>query len=303
VAWLLVLARSFEYSVVDALGRAIRADLVVTSTNIGSGFLEAPLDGQALTAVRKVPGVGAAAGWRALEWPYRGESIGLSAYDPEYFRDPRFGEWPLKAAAGVDVWDKVAAGEGLVVSTSFVASFGIGVGERLLLETPTGPLDLPILGVTVDFVSPKGTIEMSRQVFARRWRDPSVTRIFALKDKSESADDLRRRITTDIGASFRVRVLSAAELLDYFVVQVRRAFSVIPIFAVTVYLVILAGLASSLVTSVLDRRRELAIVRAIGLRRRKSARRGTSSSWSRDLDRVLCGVAGARSPRRSHRSE
>jgi hypothetical protein len=37
VAWLWILARSFEGSVVDALGRAIRADLVVTSTNIGSG--------------------------------------------------------------------------------------------------------------------------------------------------------------------------------------------------------------------------------------------------------------------------
>src|SRR5262249_3625187 len=38
VAWLWILARSFEGSVVDALGRAIRADLVVTSANIGSGF-------------------------------------------------------------------------------------------------------------------------------------------------------------------------------------------------------------------------------------------------------------------------
>jgi ABC-type antimicrobial peptide transport system permease subunit len=54
--------------------------------------------------------------------------------------------------------------------------------------------------------------------------------------------------------------------MDYFVTQVRRAFSVIPIFAGTVYLVILVGLASSLATSVLDRRRELAVVRAIGLR-------------------------------------
>jgi putative ABC transport system permease protein len=267
VAWLLILGRSFEYSVVDALARAIRADLVVTSTHIGSGFLEAPLAAEALREVREVRGVRAAAGWRALEWRYEGRSIGLSAYDPQYFRDRRFGEWPLKAAAAGDVWEKVARGEGVVVSTSYVASFRKSVGDRLLLETPTGPLSLPILGVTVDFVSPRGTVEMSREVFKDHWQDASVTRIFVLKDLSQSAIALRAEIGRLLGERFQVRILSASELLDYFVSQVRRAFSVIPIFAATIYLVILIGLAGSLITSVLDRRRELAVVRAIGLRR------------------------------------
>src|SRR5262249_50081688 len=156
----------------------------------------------------------------------------------------RFGEWRLEAAASSDVWDRVARGEGVVVSTSFVASFARGVGERLVLDSPTGPLDLPIVGVTIDFVSPKGTVEMSREVFAQRWHDPSVTRIFALKNQPATLDDLRRRIAADLGASYRLRVLSAAELMDYFVAQVRRAFSVIPIVAATLYVVIMIGLAS-----------------------------------------------------------
>src|SRR5262249_15023910 len=66
--------------------------------------------------------------------------------------------------------------------------------------------------------------------------------------------------------AYHLRVLSSGELMEYFVAQVRRAFSVLPIFAGMVFLVILVGLASSLATAVLDRRRELAIVRAIGLR-------------------------------------
>src|SRR5262249_36891001 len=159
-----ILARSFEGSVVDALARSIRADLVVTSTNIGSGFLEAPLHADVIDAVRAVPGVEGVAGWRALEGPYAGDSIRLSAYDPEYFRNPRFGEWPLRGARGADPWDAVIRGDGVVVSTSFVKSFGKGVGDQLELDTPTGPLALPIVGVTVDFVSPKGTVEMRRDL-------------------------------------------------------------------------------------------------------------------------------------------
>jgi len=266
VGWLWILARSFEGSVVDALGRAIRADLVVTSTNIGSGFLEAPLGGEVVDAVRAVPGVRAAAGWRALEWPYRGDVVGLSAYDAIYFRDRRFGEWPMHAASVSDPWEAVARGEGVVVSTSFVKSFGLGAGETLELDTPTGPATLPIVGVTTDFVSPKGTIEIARELFERRWRDGTVTRTFLLKTDDVTAADLRARLASALGPTFGIRILSARELMDYFVTQVRRAFSVIPIFAGTVYLVILVGLASSLATSVLDRRRELAVVRAVGLR-------------------------------------
>jgi ABC-type lipoprotein release transport system permease subunit len=83
-----------------------------------------------------------------------------------------------------------------------------------------------------------------------------------LKADDVAVDDLRAGLASKLGTTFGVRILSARELMDYFVTQVRRAFSVIPIFAGTVYLVILVGLASSL-ASVLDRRRELAVIRAI----------------------------------------
>ena len=47
-----------------------------------------------------------------------------------------------------------------------------------------------------------------------------MTRIFALKDASETVGALRQRIITVLGARFRLRVLSANELLDYFVTQI-----------------------------------------------------------------------------------
>lgn len=271
VMWLSILTRSFEGSVVDTLGRAIRADLVVTSANVASGFLEAPMGPEVIDRVRTIEGVGSVAGWRALEWPYEGAPIGISAYDPAYFVEPRFGEWPLKAG-GRDAWQAVADGRGVVVSTSFVATTGKGLGDRIALETPSGALDLPIVGVTVDFVSPRGTIEMSRALYAERWRDPTLTRIFVLKQGSGAISDVRSRIARQLGDRFQLRILTASDLLAYFVSQVRRAFAVIPILAGVVFVVILVGLADSLASSVLDRRRELATALAIGLRARRVRR-------------------------------
>lgn len=265
VMWLWILARSFEASVVDALGRAIRADVVVTSANVAGGFLEAPMASEVLDEVTRIDGVDAAAGWRALEWPFAGGPVGLSAYDGRYFLDRRFGEWPLKAGEPT-AWAAVARGEAVVVSTSFVATTGKGVGDRIVLQSPSGPLELPIAGVTVDFVSPRGTIEMSRALFVEHWRDRTLTRIFAVKERSVGGAELRRRIASAIGERFALRILSASDLLEYFTAQVRRAFAMIPILAALVFLVILVGLGQSLAASVLDRRRELATARAIGLR-------------------------------------
>ena len=43
VFWLWMVAHSFQASVVDAVSGAMRADLVVSSSHIESGFLEAPV--------------------------------------------------------------------------------------------------------------------------------------------------------------------------------------------------------------------------------------------------------------------
>ena len=152
------------------------------------------------------------------------------------------------------------------MSTSFVKSFGVGAGETLEL----GHADRP--RVAADrrrhdrLRVAEGHDRARPRALRAAWRDATVTRTFVLKTDDVAAGDLRGRLAAALGTTFGVRILSARELMDYFVTQVRRAFSVIPIFAGMVYLVILVGLASSLATSVLDRRRELAVVRAIGLR-------------------------------------
>src|SRR5262249_8643423 len=142
-----------------SLARAIRADLVVSSTHIASGFLEAPVSDQLVADLRGIPGVEAVAGWRAIEWPHQGESVGISAYDPAYFIDRGFGEWPLHGESLAHPWEAVARGEAVVVSTSFALNLKTRAGEQVTFNTPNGPLTLPVVGITTDFVSPRGTVE------------------------------------------------------------------------------------------------------------------------------------------------
>jgi putative ABC transport system permease protein len=266
--WLWTVAHSFQRSVIKALGSAFAADLIVTSSRIVSGFDGAPIGEDVVDEVSQLNGVVAAVGERIVDWHYAGGPIAIDAFDPAYFETTRFGRWKLVARSQSHVWRDVAAGQAVIVSSSFVHNVGAGVGDMLMLETPSGYLKMAIAGVTVAFASPRGTIEMSREVYETYWRDSTVTRIHLATGDAISAADVRAAIAERFGRRYRLQVLSAGELLDYWAVQVRRAFAFLNILAILVLVVILLGMADTLAAGVADRMRELGVMRAVGVRRR-----------------------------------
>ena len=267
VLWVWTMAHSFEASVIETLSQAFQADLVLSSSHVASGFDDAPTDGALVEESRAIPGVQAAVGERILDWTHRDGPIAIDAFDPAYFRTTDFGRWRLLGRALPDVWDQVARGDGVIVSTSFVHNIGASVGDTIRLETPNGPLPLVVAGVTSAFASPRGTLEMSRAVYERYWRDGQVTRVHLKIAPGIDRDALRATIARRFGDRYRLRILSAAELMEFWTGQVRRAFSALHVVAGMVLLVILLGMADTLGAEVADRTRELGTLRAVGGRR------------------------------------
>ena len=269
--WLWMTARSFEQSVIEVLNGVVRADLVVTSSHVASGFVEAPLNDQVVAEVGNVPGVAAVAGERVIDWQHQGGPITINAFDPTYFTDQRFGQWPLYGEQMPDVWAAVARGAALIVSSNFALNLHVAVGDTVTLETPTGALPVRVGGVTMDFASPRGTIEMSRELFERHWHDDQITRVFVRHHPGADPAAVRAAIARQLGRTYGLRVLSAADLIDYFAQQVRRAFTPLLILAALVLVVVLVGMADTLAADVTERTRELGALRAVGVRRRHLA--------------------------------
>lgn len=268
VVWLTVVAQSFELSVFDAMARGMRPDLVVSSVHLAAGYLEAPLDDSLLAELRGVPGVACALGVRVRDWPLGGGDVALDAADGEYFSERSWGAWPLLEARDERVWEDVARGAAVVVSSNFTRNLGLGAGDTLALDTPTGPLSLPIAGVTNDFASPRGTIKMSRALYRERWNDSQVTRFFVRAASDADPAALRTAIAAALGARHSLRILSAAELHEYFRAQVRRAFAPLDVLSALILFVVLVGMGDALAAGVLERRRDIGVMRALGAQRR-----------------------------------
>jgi putative ABC transport system permease protein len=269
VMWLAMVAFSFELSAVRVFEQAMRADFVVSSSHVGSGALEMPVDDGFAAALRRVDGVAGVVGVRLANWRHGGESIVLDAFDPEYFLNPSYGVWPLHGERIENAWQAVAEGRAVVVSSNFVQNLGGRVGDLLMLATPRGPLELVIAGVTTDFASPKGTIEVSRELYKQHWDDAKVTRFFVQgapgTDRAALRSRLERRLA-EIGGAWRV--ISSGELVAYWGTQIRRAFASLYALAGVILVVILFGIADNLSASVGERTRDLGVLRAAGVDRK-----------------------------------
>ena len=267
VGWLALVAYSFERTAVRVFEQAMRADYVVSSSHTGAGALEMPVDDRAAEILRGVDGVGEVIGVRLANWHYRGEPVVLDAFDPAYFRTTSYGEWPLHGERLDDAWEAVAAGRAVVVSSNFAQNMRVAVGDSVTLDTPRGPLSLVVAGITTDFASPRGTLEMSRDLYRAWWNDARVTRFF-VQGRTPGDAGLRERLLARLGAEGGAwRVISSGELVAYWEGQIRRAFVSLYALAVVILAVVLFGIADNLGASVVERTRELGTLRALGVRR------------------------------------
>lgn len=268
VLWLITMAYSFERTLIYAQTGAVRAELVVTSANVASGWVAAPVDEALVAELATVPGVAGVAGNRLLEWPYGGSHVAINAYDPAYFTDQRFGRWLLLDESRPDaVWEAVARGEGVVVSTNFVQSFGARRDDRIVIETPTGPLSVRVLGITMDFAAAAGTVQLSRALYRDRWHDNQVNRAWVRTSPDMAVSDVQRAIARSLKDKYPLRFFASGEMVAYWVEQIRRGFAGVHVLRFLVLVTMLVGLADTLVAGVVQRVRQLGVVRAVGARR------------------------------------
>lgn len=259
-----MLGWSFELTLHGILNRSLRADLIVSSAFVSGGYWSAPVDDSVVSELASIPGVAVSAGEQSKEVPYEGGSVHIKSFDSVAFKDSRIYEWPL-SAGGSDSLASVAEGDAALVTRAFAHANGTRVGDRVHLETPTGSLELRVVAVTDAPV--ENAIILSRELYRARWGDPMVSLVHVAQTESADLASLREAILARIGERYRVLVRSRDEVVDYFVGQVREAFSVLYLMEAATFLLVLLGIGDALVASVVERTREIGMMRAVGLNR------------------------------------
>jgi putative ABC transport system permease protein len=162
---------------------------------------------------------------------------------------------------------RYAQGE-LLASEPFVRHRGLEVGDLISLTTESGPRDFRIGGIFRDFASDEGYLTLDRRHFDQHWTHPDVSGIAVYRQPDTSAEALADSIRRLAGESPGLTITTRRRLLDTSLAVFDRTFAVTQVLRWLALIVAFVGIVGSLAAVALERKRELAVMRARGLSRR-----------------------------------
>ena len=194
--------------------------------------------------------------------PYRSDTVAIMAVHMDDFLSRNFGG--LRGGNKKEIYDLLPKGEGVLVSKNFATRWGLKIGDKVHLDTPTGPLDLPIVATAEDYRSDKGTIFMERELYKRYWKDDSVDFVDISLNPGQDPIAVKHKIEQMTAGSEHALVYTNAEFRKWIDSLVDAFFILNYMQLVVAVFVAIMGIANTLIISVAERKREFGIIRAIG---------------------------------------
>jgi putative ABC transport system permease protein len=260
-----ILIGSFRTTVVAWANETLRADLFVQPAGAGDASFDARMPPTTVARIAAVPGVAEIDTFRGLVIPLRGRLTTLGATDLE--RAARRRELRFVGPADGPAMAHLPGSNAVLVSEPFATKFGIGVGDRFTIETPSGPLELGVAAVYNDYSSDAGIVLIDRRTFVRSFGDEDVNSVAVYVRPGTDPAALRSAIVRAV-APRRVEVQTNRELRALVIAIFNRTFAITYALYVISIAIAVLGVVTTLFALVLERRREIGIVRYLGLRAR-----------------------------------
>ncbi len=264
-------------------------DLSVNATDLSATVysqdsFDASVEGQ----VAAVEGVDFAYGVRAAFLTFRDKDILAIAVEFDPFlraqQSRRDGPWLgllTNAAFAADF----RAGRGVAVSENFAFRFGVRVGDEIPVDTPDGTRRMRVLAQLEDYSWPQGVIYLDLSVYRAAFHDDSINYVDLKLLPGADPEAVRARIAETSAGSRQLFVFTVAMLKR----GAEDALSSVMVFANVQVLIAITigflGIVNTLLISVLQRSREIGLLRAVGMLRRQVARAVL-------IEAVIVGVIG-----------
>ncbi len=156
-------------------------------------------------------------------------------------------------------------GGAVIVSEPYAYRHDVGVGDRIVLPTPAGPRRFAVAGVYYDYGSDQGYVTMARATYVRVWHDPAITSLGVYLAAGASADGMAARLRRLLPQAARLDIVSNRGLREASLAIFDRTFTITSVLRVLAIVVAVVGVLSALLAIQLERARELALMRAMGL--------------------------------------
>jgi putative ABC transport system permease protein len=263
VAFVTVFAAGLKSSIADAVDDTFQGDLVIQNSD---GF--SPIPPGVAVAARNEPGVELVATLRATEAKLVGSGAkprvnSLSSDAGEVFEL----EW---VEGGPETLRNLSDGEALV-EDSFASSHDLEVGDEFRLLSQAGERPrFRLAGTYKTKAGLVGSVVVTPAVIARAFNQAQDTIDFVKTEAGVGAGEVQQRLEKLLERDFpTAEALNQTELKENQEKQINTLLNLIYALLILAVVISLFGIANTLALSIHERRRELGMLRAIGMSRRQ----------------------------------
>lgn len=178
----------------------------------------------------------------------------------------------------------------VVLSENLARRRGLGIGSTFPMKTPTGEHTYTVGAIIIDYTSDQGSVIMDRQIFVKQFLTEQVDTFHVYLKDRQTLEQTRAAITAKLGKRFDLFVLSNSELRDEAKKLLTSAFSITYAMEVVAVALALLGIINTLLAAVLDRTREIGLLRAVGADRKQIIKLFAGEAFFIGLTGSLIGV-------------
>ena len=263
-----VMIGSFRETVQYWVQQTLQADLYLAPATRSNIYSKSSVSPEVVRLVAANPGVAAVDSFTGFTVDYQGRQALLGSGDFAVqldrsgllFKAPRDGRSAVRAAIGQDA---------AVVSESFALRHRKTVGDGVVLNTPRGQRAFRVAAVYYDYSSDQGIVVLDRSTFRKYYGDQPPRSLAVYLKEGLDPERVRSEILAGLPPQSRVFVHTNATLRTEVLRIFDNTFTITYALEIIAVAVAILGVAATLITLILDRKPELALLRWTGAEQRQ----------------------------------
>jgi putative ABC transport system permease protein len=263
-----IMILSFRKTVDLWVEQSLNGDIFIFPGSYSITGYSALLPSEVSKDLPSLPGVKAVDPFRALEVEYQGQPALIASVDGEVFSNLkviRFTRGDPQA-----ILRQFASGQSILVTESFSLRHQVRAGDRIKLQTPQGEKEFYVSGVFYDYSTDWGMIVIERKIYQSLWKDETIHSAGIYLQEGVSLEAFKEILRKRYSKPYKLFLASHRELRNEVLKIFDQTFAITYSLELIAIIVAILGIINSLNALIIERRRDIGILKAVGGSRRQT---------------------------------
>ena len=257
-----IMVGSFRQTVLVWMNDQLPADLYLRPVGDEAADRHPTLALELVDAIKKLPGVAAVDQFKAYEISYDGKPATLAGADMQVLRDFKSSDF-MSGRAPTEVLAELRGHDAAIVSEPFANKHHVKAGGAIAIPAGEREVRFRVADIYYDYASERGVIIVDRGTLLKYFPDPLPSNLAVYVAAGVELETVRKEIEK-ASSGRNILIFSNRDLRAEAIRIFDRTFAITYALEAVAIFVAVMGIAGALVALVMDRRRELGLLRFLG---------------------------------------